>query len=514
MPDSKILKAGPIQSTVDLRTMIRGHIIEGTCALLEQGKTRRCQAFESGDWRSWRDHLRKKVTEPMGEMLFGEDGPPLNVRLISKQVLPQCDIENVLFESLPGWDVNASVFLPKKDTCPPPWHAIVVPVGHSSKTRENYQIPAQVFAKLGYVAIIFDPPGMAGEKQGGNDHFDDGVRCYLTGQTSNRYFVIDALRCIDYLASRPDIDLSNGVGMTGVSGGGTTTMHAALIDERIRAAGPACCAAPSALHPVRDCYAPCTEALAPKRFANGIDNVDLLIAALPTPLLFICGEKDEVFKIEWSRQIADDVRFAYQKAGFGEHFRFYADPSGHAYTVEMALHFTRWMDRWISNQPGRVLSELSKNDFEMLPPEHLYCYPNLEGNIFTMNKALAESLRGKRNPQNLRNAAIELVNLKLPVNAPRAKAGAPTQIWVHHLQELLLQPEPGIELPATFMYPIEQAEKRGAVLFFDERGRWTALRKNGLLAEAVNFIKRDHVRGSVLTVDLRGWGDTKPADMP
>ena len=153
---------------------------------------------------------------------------------------------------------------------------------------------AGLCAQWASVAITFDPPGMAGEKHAGNDHFNDGVRCYLTGHSSNRYFVIDALRCIDYLATRDDVDLSNGVGMTGVSGGGTTTMFAALLDDRIALAGPSCCAVPNALHPVLDNYAPCAETLAAGRF-KAYDDIDLLVAAMPTPVLLMAGAGDEVF---------------------------------------------------------------------------------------------------------------------------------------------------------------------------------------------------------------------------
>jgi cephalosporin-C deacetylase-like acetyl esterase len=101
-----------------------------------------------------------------------------------------------------------------------------VPVGHSGKQFESYQIPAQVFAMCGYAALTFDPPGQAGEKKPGNDHFRDGVRCYMTGATSQRFFVMDALRAVDYLATRRDVDMRRGVGMTGVSGGGFTTLYA------------------------------------------------------------------------------------------------------------------------------------------------------------------------------------------------------------------------------------------------------------------------------------------------
>jgi len=280
---------GPVPPTVDLRNMVRAHIVRRCCELLDRAAATRSQAIGSGRWQPWRDAVRRAVLDGLGEMPFGPDGPPLNVRAVSRHERKGYVIENVLFESLPGWDVNASVYLPSAGEHPPPWPAIVVPVGHSGKQMESYQIPAQVFARLGYVAVTFDPPGMAGEKRTGNDHFSDGVRCYLTGYSSNRYFVIDAIRCIDYLATRKDVDMRNGVGMTGVSGGGTTTMFATLLDGRIRASGPSCCAVPNAYHPVLDGYAPCAETLAAGRFADGLDDVDLLVAAMPTPLLLMAG---------------------------------------------------------------------------------------------------------------------------------------------------------------------------------------------------------------------------------
>ena len=62
-----------------------------------------------------------------------------------------------------------------------------------------HDLPPQVFARAGYAAITFDPPAQSGEKGAGNDHFTDGPRCYAVGQTSQRYFVADALRAMDYL---------------------------------------------------------------------------------------------------------------------------------------------------------------------------------------------------------------------------------------------------------------------------------------------------------------------------
>ncbi len=510
----KPFELGPVPPTVDLRNMVRAHIVRRCCKLLDDAAARRNKAIASGQWKAWRDATRRAVRDGLGEMKFGPDSPPLNVRRVSRHQRKGYVIDNVLFESLPGCDVNASVYLPARDKHPPPWPAIIVPVGHSGKQMESYQIPAQVFARFGYVAVTFDPPGMAGEKRVGNDHFSDGVRCYLTGHSSNRYFVIDAVRCIDYLATRDDVDMRNGVGMTGVSGGGTTTMFATLLDQRIRASGPSCCAMPNAYHPVLDCYAPCAETLAAGRFADGLDDVDLLVAAMPTPLLLMAGAEDEVFKIDWSRRIAADVKGGYDKAGTGDRFRFFVDPGGHAYSVAQAVEFTKWMDRWVRRTPNRSLPPVKRSDFEMVPAKLLKCNPRQEGNIFSMSRALAEQLRKRRSGLSLRDAVMKVAHIPGPIPVPKARAGAPSLIWFHTLQELMLQPEPDIELPATLMLPARKGWKGGAVLYFDDRGRWTELAHTGLLTRMTQFISEGTNGPAILTVDLRGWGDTTPAYVP
>lgn len=224
---------------VDLRMMLRRYVVERTTDELRQWSARREQATQAQNLDEYRKQVRRRLAEALGDLPFGKRGGPLNVRSVAEIDRGDFRVENVLFESLPGWDVNASVFLPSASRYPPPWVPIVMPVGHSAKEYPSHQIPAQVLARCGFLVVIFDAPGF-GEKGSGNDHFLDGVRCYLTGTTSQRYFVIDALRAIDYLATRRDVDMSHGVGMTGVSGGGLTTLYATLLDDRITAAGPAC----------------------------------------------------------------------------------------------------------------------------------------------------------------------------------------------------------------------------------------------------------------------------------
>jgi predicted esterase len=308
--------------------------------------------------------------------------------------------------------------------------------------------------------------------------------------------------------------MRRGVGMTGVSGGGMTTMFAALLDGRITAAGPACCAAPNACHPVLDVYAPCAETLAWKRFADGYDDADLLGAAMPTPVLLMAGARDEVFKGDWSNQVAADVLEGFRKASLSDRFRYFSDPGGHGYSIEMARQFVQWMDRWVRNTPERQVPAFTREDFELADPKLLQCGPRLDVNMFTVNRDLATALCGKRSGLAVRDAARQLCNVTDASAVPTARQGEKTLVWFHWLEELMLQPAPDIELPATFLYPARDGWKGGAVLYFDDRGRWTDLRGQGPLTAATHFVEKDTDGPAILSVDLRGWGDTAPADLP
>ena len=109
---------------------------------------------------------------------------------------------------------------------------------------------------------------------------------------------------------------------------------------------------------------------------------------------------------------------------------------------------------------------------------------------------------------------MKVARVDAPPPAPKARSGGKSLIWFHHLEELMLQPAPDVELPATWMVPAKRGWRGGAVLYFDDRGRWTDLARTGLLAQMTGFIDKGTNGPAILTVDLRGWGDTTPAYAP
>ena len=102
--------------------------------------------------------------------------------------------------------------------------------------------------------------------------------------------------------------------------------------------------------------------------------------------------------------------------------------------------------------------------------------------------------------------------IEKPIDRPEAVEGSPFPVWTHHWQQVLLRPEPGIELPGTLL--LAEAGTRSAVLHLDDSGRNRALYRHGVLARAIRFLERDQPGLAALTVDLRGWGDSTPAVYP
>lgn len=503
----------PIPGCTDLRDMLRTYLIRRSLVCMDAAAERRQASLREGTQEAYQAAIRQSVKQFYGPLPAGPTGRPCNAVQGNTYEKKGYRIENVLFESFPGWQVNGTVYVPLDYA--PPFPAVVVPVGHSGKQFENYQLPCQFFARSGYLTITFDPPGQAGEKQPGNDHFLDGVRCYPVGETSSRYFVGDALRCLDYLATRPDVDTSHGFAMTGVSGGGTTTTLAGLLDDRITVMGPSCCVSPLADLDITQCYAGCPETHMWRRYAEGVDEIDLICAAVPVPTLLMAGEKDEVFRIEDTRALAREAETFYTAAGAADRFEFFEDATGHCYSLRQARRFTAFMDRWLRTRSRPEAPTFKDADFHLDPEQELRCCPDTGVNMQTLSADRSKALREMRTKvtEKIRQAAMALVAYDPPSEMPIARVGEPFRVWTHRWQQILLRPEEGIELPATFLYR-EDGTPAPVLLHFDDRGRNRLLAQNGLLAKAVGFLNGSRDPGSVFTVDLRGWGDTSMALYP
>ena len=216
---------------------------------LDTMRQHRLQSIDSREAAiEYRDEVRRKIRQ-----CFGSEPPrtPLNARTTRSLERNGYTIENVIFESRPGFPVTANLYLPSDRSRPRP--AVVGTCGHSDngKALPAYQAFAQGLVRRGYVVLLYDPIGQGerlqyvdahGQPQHGigvREHLHAGNQQLLVGQFFGAWRAWDGIRALDYLATRPEVNPQH-IGITGNSGGGTMTTWLWGLDERWAMAAPSC----------------------------------------------------------------------------------------------------------------------------------------------------------------------------------------------------------------------------------------------------------------------------------
>jgi len=170
--------------------------------------------------RSIADAERRKrhVRETMLSLLGGlpDYNGPLNPRITGRIRADGYVIEKVIFESLPGFYITANLYRPAEGGR---YLGILLQAGHTQEGKPEGQRLAANLAVKGFVVLAFDPVGQ-GEREQTYDprvdgalagwsvpeHIQAGAQSMLVGESVARYFIHDAKRSLDYLASRPEVD--------------------------------------------------------------------------------------------------------------------------------------------------------------------------------------------------------------------------------------------------------------------------------------------------------------------
>ena len=199
---------------------------------------------EPGQARAYIDDARRRVRKSF--QLPEHSGEP------AARITGRLRGNGFTVESRPGLLVSANYYLPEKISGRHP--AVLFLCGHSGtgKAGDTYQMAAQALALCGFAVLIPDPVGQGerGQFHGipgaealsrncTHEHNMYGKQLLLTGEFFGTWRVFDAVRALDWLLARPEVDATR-VGVTGNSGGGTLTTYVNALDDRITMAAPCC----------------------------------------------------------------------------------------------------------------------------------------------------------------------------------------------------------------------------------------------------------------------------------
>lgn len=202
-------------------------------------------------------------------------------------------VENVAFESLPGFWVTGNLYLPGdgKDTTTKR-AGVLCPHGHMADNRllEQTQKRCAMLARMGAVVFAYDMIGYGESTQVPHRHSEA-----LRLQTYN------SRRVIDFLLSLGMVDEAR-LGVTGESGGGTQSFVLSAVDPRIDVSVPVVMVS-------ADFYGGCIcESGMPihKSAEHETNNVEIAAIMAPKPLLLIsCGA-------DWTKNVPR-VEYPYAK---------------------------------------------------------------------------------------------------------------------------------------------------------------------------------------------------------
>ncbi len=327
-------------------------------------------ATSVAEHQRWHAALKERLIERLGG--FPMERPPLDSVLLDVTETDEYRQERVAFQSEPGLYVPCYVLIPHH--VQPPYQPVIALHGHGTGgaahvvgltcdpathaaelahiQAHNYDYGRQL-ARQGFLVFVPEQRGF-GERMEphpgmifGQDLWRNSCRALaynalLVGKTVLGMRVWDVMRTLDYIAGRPE-PLVEGVGCLGLSGGGTTTLYSAALDERITAAvlsgafGDFHSSIMTTIH--CDCnYIP--------GILQDADMADIAALIAPRPLLIENGTDDPIFPVARTVAACAQLAAAYALLDVPERFDQDIFPGGHQFHGDKALP---WLARWLGS---------------------------------------------------------------------------------------------------------------------------------------------------------------------
>ncbi|MBR1965300.1 MAG: acetylxylan esterase [Lentisphaeria bacterium] len=264
--------------------------------------------------------------------------PPLKVVCTGIMEYDTFRVEKLIIKTRENFSMTANFYMPKKYSGKLP--AILFLCGHGYYGKADYRTAASNFAKQGCAVLVLDPiqqgerfqylpPQVLGMTAGHNLF---NRQLITVGETFGEWRLYDAVRGIDYLLSRYEIDPSR-IGVNGNSGGGTMTALTAAVDNRIAAAAPSCYIT-TFYHNTMNELPVDGEQVFYRMLADGGEMADFILAQAPRPYRILSQQKD-FFDIRGARETYKLAKKIYTLLGKEENISMTEAPHTHGYSREL-----------------------------------------------------------------------------------------------------------------------------------------------------------------------------------
>lgn len=507
--------------------MVQEFFVARENALHQQRLERLAALKTKADAEAYVRAIRAKIRESFGPF---PEKTPLNARVTKSSDRDAYTIEHVLFESRPGFVVSANLYIPKGRRFPLP--GVVGSCGHSvnGKAIDTYQSFCQGLARLGYVVLIFDPIGQGERMQyvdanwkpmrgtGTAEHNYAGIQQVLVDERFCTWRAWDAIRALDYLVTRKEVDTRH-LGITGNSGGGTMTTWLCGLDDRWTMAAPSCFVTELRRNMENELGAD-MEQIPPRALALGLDHEDFLAALAPKPVIILAKEKD-YFDARGNEAAYERLKRLYRLLGAENNVAYFIGPTYHGYSQENREAMYRWFNRCTgisdaTTEPALVLEK----------EESLWCAPQgqvaalgskpIHDFIRDKSKVLASNRtrRGTLDAAALGRAVAETLRLPQRAGVPEFRILRPLpdrKYPLRHALPYMVETDRGVHalvyrLTREPLLSRPPRETRKAILYVSDQSADVELRSEPLVRELIDA----DPDAAFHTCDVRGIGESTP----
>ncbi|MGD0126201.1 MAG: CocE/NonD family hydrolase [Terriglobia bacterium] len=464
-------------------------------------------------WQSRRVEVESAFRKAIG---LSELPPrtPLQARVLARHDLDDYTLENVLFESRPGFPVSANVYRPKaasSERRP----AILCPIGHyisAGKAFTDVQARCINLARMGFVVLTYDALGQGERLAPGNIHHDAGFALLPLGETIAGWMVWDSMRAIDYLETLEDVD-GGRIGVTGNSGGGLNTLFTAALDARVRAAVVVGFTF-EFNNWLKYGGTHCTCTHLPAMFRN-FEWFEVAGLIAPRALLMMQGDRDGIFLISGARRSAHNTAAVYKALEASDQVGF-RELAGqpHAYSPPYREQMYGWMAwRLLGQGNGDPIAEgpvqnLSEDDPRLLCDRDGSTFPHTPSVVDLARHKAMTSVAGfeggssSGSSSSVRNWLRELI--APPEALPQfldSDWDKPLPVQGGWLEKFSFSSEDGVYIPGWRWTTDADAVPSKTIIIVDDRGKATTA-QSGLVRPLIE------AGYALVSLDLRGRGET------